>query len=148
MVKAQAAERMDILSRCGVSPTRWICWMSPSRYAYKANFDAAAWEDGGEMISRVDRDYTGKQVDCTMAFEAKLRDAWETLCLLQAQLYDEWLWIERDTLSVIEEMTASKPQSNPSVLLEDARLLVQSKKIRKTLTLIMKAIGMQIMLQS
>ena len=32
---------------------------------------------------------------------------------------------------MIEEMTASKPQSNPLVLLEDARLLVQSMRIQK-----------------
>ena len=95
----------------------------------QANFDVAVWEDGGATISCVVRDYTGKlllaagkKVDCIGAFEAECRAARETLCLLQAQFYNEGVWIEGDALSVIEEMIASKPQSNPSVLLEDSRL--------------------------
>ena len=65
------------------------------------------------------------------AVEAESRAAWETICWLRTHFNGVWVWIEVDALSVIKEIIARQSPLNPSVLLEDARLMVQSVKVHK-----------------
>jgi len=58
-VQAQVKKRLAILTDDPTSSDRWVCWLQPPRSVYKANFNAAGWEDGKATISCVVRDKAG-----------------------------------------------------------------------------------------
>ena len=135
-MRMQAVERLESMDIGGAVNGWWVCWIPPPQEVIKANFDAAVWEDGKATLACVVRNYTssillvdGWLCESLDIFEAETRAAWESVRLLRSCLQNQWVWVEGDSLAVVQGLKTESCQLGTSTLLEDARRLLQNMKV-------------------